>query len=162
MPRAVTLLLAIVLSGLVPSMGAAGAAAPIPASCRGFQIPPPSEPSEHSPYPAIGKYWPVDTSHAEIVQDERLARSRPESLAPVSIEDVRERLTRYVVVSREEWDNGFSHVAFADQGGWLATETECFQWVVRPGGLAWIVLSDGSAVYLAASRSKLQPDEPRR
>jgi hypothetical protein len=94
-------------------------------------------------------------SKAEIVKDERVAR-RHEYFAPVSIQDVRERLGRYVVVSREEWKNGFSHVAFGDEGGWLVTETECFQWIVRPGGLAWIVYPDGTAVYLAAVRSTMR------
>jgi len=153
---AATPLLIVLLSAAVPSMAAAGAAVPTRASCSGFKIPPPSHPSEHSPYPAIDRGWPVDTSHAEIVKDERVARRGSEYFAPVSIEDVRERLTRYVVVSREEWDNGFSHVALGDEGGWLTTATGCFQWIVRPGGLAWIVYPDGTAVYLAAFRPKIR------
>ena len=148
-----TPLLVVLLSAPVHSMVAAGAAVPTAASCSGFAIPPPSEPSEHSPYPTIDKRWPVDVSKAEIVKDERVARRR-EYFAPISIQDVRERLSRYVVVSREEWENGFSHVAFGDEGGWLVTETGCFQWIVRPGGLAWTVYPDGTAVYLADFRPK--------
>lgn len=76
-----------------------------------------------------------------------------EDFERVPAEEVRERLRRYVVISRQEWENGFSHVFGGDQGGWLVRGNECFQWIVRPGGLAWIVYPDGAAVYLAAVRS---------
>lgn len=152
---AATTLLVVLLAAPVPPIVVADATVPTPASCSGFKVPPPSDPGEHSPYPAIGKRWPMDVSKAEIVKDERVAR-RDEYFAPVSIQDVREKLSRYVVVSREEWQHGFSHVAFGDEGGWLVTQTGCFQWMVRPGGLAWIVYPDGTAVYLAAFRPNVR------
>ena len=133
----------------------AGAAAPIPASCRAFKTPPPWRPEEHSPYPVVGRPWPFDASKAGIVPDDRVAPRRSEYFARVPAEEVRERLRRYVVVSMQEWENGFSHVAGGDQGGWLVSGKECFQWIVRPGGLAWIVYPDGTAVYLAAFRPKV-------
>jgi len=104
----------------------------------------------------MDRRWPVDISKAEIIKDQRVARRLSEYFRPISHEEVREKLMRYVVVSRQEWDHGFSHVAHSDEGGWVATEKECFQWIVRPGGLAWIVYPDGTAVYLAAFRPRMQ------
>lgn len=130
------------------------AAPPIPAACQGLKLPPPTRPAEHRPYPPIGMRWPVDVAKAEIAKDERVAHRLSEYFRPLSLEEVRANLSQYLVVPRERWEHDNSHVALSDEGGWVATERECFQWIVRPGGLAWIVYADGTAVYLAGAGTK--------
>ena|SRR6266496_2893067 len=129
-----------------------------PALCIEFKPPAAPRPSQHVPYPPMGKRWAVDVSNAEVVTDATVARRWFERFPPVALEQVRKILTEYVVVSQEEWETGYAHVGGGDQGGWIVTKEHCFQWIIRPGGLAWIVYPDGTAVYLAASsRDNVRP-----
>ena len=141
---------------ILPPEGA-DAHASRPAGCAQFKTAVHSQPVEHVPYPSIGSPWPVDIGTAEIVKDLSVAKPLSDYFPRLSLEEVREKLTLYVVVALEEWEHGYSHVGLSDEGGWISTEKECFQWTIRPGGLAWIVYPDGSAVHLAACRSDLRP-----
>lgn len=127
----------------------ARAGQPRPAACVDFNAAVPERPAEHVPYPPTRKPWPVDVAAAAIVT-EPLAAGRTGNLRPVVAEEIREWLKRYFVVPLTEWENGYSHVAGWDAGGWLVAGAQCFRWTVRPGGLGWIVYPDGTAVYLAA------------
>jgi hypothetical protein len=124
---------------------------PRPARCRGFDTGPNGAPPERTPYPRIGNPWPVDVLKAQIVKDP--SRSHRLYMSSLSADEVRTRLALYLVVSRDEWLTGYSHVGISDEGGWVRTPTECFQWIVRPGGLAIVGYPDGTAVYLAGCRA---------
>jgi hypothetical protein len=146
-------LLGFLAVALVLGQEPAPAAASRPAVCVGFRSQASESlvvhPKERSPYPPIGMPWPVDLSKAQIVKDRSVAERRSHYFPPLSLQQVREALTLYVVVSRDDWDH-YSHVGSSDEGGWIADGKDCYQWTIRPGGLAWIVYPDGTAVYLAS------------
>src|SRR5262249_52743149 len=73
-------------------------------------------------------------------------------------DDLRARLALYLVIPRDDWMHDFSHVGGSDEGGWLVSANRCYEYVVRPGGLAFVVYPDGTAGYLASCVS----DHPRR
>jgi hypothetical protein len=67
----------------------------------------------------------------------------------VADNDVREMLKTYHRVTQKQW-NGFSHVAGGDLGGWLIlNDGRCIQWMMKPGGLAWLRFADGEMIYLS-------------
>jgi hypothetical protein len=135
---------------------------PRPEKCAGFKIARSSRQTEHIPYPQVRRPWPVDVSKATIVKDPLVGRSESNLFRPVSVEQVREQLKQYSVVPRSEWKNAYSHVAGGDEAGWLVAQDECFRWTMRPGGLAWIVYPDGTAVYLAAELHPFLDSELKR
>ena len=93
----------------------------------------------------------MDVPRATIVKDVQVARIWDLTrMKPAPIEKIREALAQYRVLPREDWLHQYSHVAGHDEGGWLVAGNQCFQWRLRPGGLAWIVYPDGTAVYLTA------------
>ena len=158
-----SLALTVLLQAGIGAQGAATPPVPRPAGCEGFKTlpltlsdrlrdasttPDPWPPAEHVPYPPLRERWPVDVSTATIVDDPSVAFSTDERLPPASIGQVRQRLTNYVVLPHVEWQHRYSHVGGLDQGGWVVTRDQCFTWTVRPGGLAWVVYPDGTAVYL--------------
>ena len=126
------------------------AGAPRPEACAGFKIAGSSRAAERDPYPQTRKPWAVDVSSATIVKDPLVARIFAGRFEPLSIEQIRERLTKYFVLTRTEWLHGYSHAGGGDEGGWLVAGGECYLWTIRPGGLGWIVYPDGTAVHLAA------------
>jgi hypothetical protein len=126
-----------------------GAKVPRPAACEGFALHSLRKLDQHVPYPPVGKPWPIDVSEAQIVKDGTVAYPSSHHFPPLSVEQARDALRLYVVVPHDVWSHHYSHVGLSDEGGWVATESECFQWIIRPGGLAWIVYPDGTAVYLA-------------
>jgi hypothetical protein len=107
--------------------------------------------ADHVPYPVSGEPWPVDLASAEIIVDpisSSIFLPRP-SIPRPSIDEVRERLTRYRVLTGERWRNNYSHVGGLDHSGWLIGGGVCYRWTLRPGGLAWVTYPDGTAVHLA-------------
>lgn len=146
-------LLGLLAVALLSGQGQARADGSKPAVCDGFRTQAAEgfvvHPKERSPYPPIGMPWPVDFSRAKIVKDRSVADRRSHYFPPLSPQQVREALTLYVVVSRDDWDH-YSHVSSSDEGGWIADGKDCYQWTIRPGGLAWIVYPDDTAVYLAS------------
>ena len=53
------------------------------------------------------------------------------------------------VVTKEEWLNNYSHVAFADSEGILRLRSgDAIRWMLRPGGLGRLTFPDGSELHL--------------
>jgi len=53
------------------------------------------------------------------------------------------------VVTKEEWLNNYSHVAFADSEGILKLRSgNAIRWLLRPGGLGRLTFPDGSELHL--------------
>ena len=121
-----------------------------PFPCRGFAEPSAYLPGEHVPYPPIGNPWPVDVVKAHLVEDPSVAVRLSDYFPRSSLEELRHLLALYLVVSRDDWMHNYSHVGLSDEGGWLVSGSRCFQFVVRPGGLAFVVYPEGTAVYLAS------------
>ena len=90
-----------------------------PAECEGIRISAGNAPAEQIPYPITGQSWPFDVSAATIVKDPQVAHPWMDYFPPVSVEDARARLERYLVVPQKEWEHSDSHVSGADEGGWL-------------------------------------------
>jgi hypothetical protein len=123
---------------------------PRPPACEGLKIAGLAQLSEHVPYPRIGQSWPGEVSTATIVRDSLVAHPSSDMLPPISVDEVREALMRYLVVARNDWGRTRSIPGGLDEGGWLVAGGQCFAWAMRPGGLAWIGYPDGTAVYLSA------------
>jgi hypothetical protein len=123
-----------------------------PPACAQVKLPASSwDMADHVPYPVSGQPWPVDLASAEIILDPMRSSTflpRP-SIPRHSIDEVRERLTRYRVLPGERWRHNYSHVGGLDQSGWLIAGGLCYRWTLRPGGLAWVTYPDGTAVHLA-------------
>ena len=112
------------------------------------------------PFP-IGKPWPEDVYRAVITIDDSLTLPRDPQFSASTLHpiEVRELLMRYVVVPEAEWKNEYSHVAGGDVAGWITLPDERRMiWMLRPGGLGWIVYPDGGTVYLTAARHAKRRD----
>jgi HEAT repeat protein len=59
-------------------------------------------------------------------------------------------LQDYYLVEEGHWKHGYSHVAFGDRTGHvILKDGKKVNWMVRPGGLAWLKLESGKKLYLA-------------
>jgi hypothetical protein len=151
----VTLSAAFLAGALGIGTAQVGADGPRPAVCEAFAASVERPGAEHAPYPPIGDPWPIEVSRGKLVKDSRVTRRLSQYFPPLSLDEVRDRLMHFVVVPRHEWEHGYSHVTLSDEGGWLVVDKKCFKWIVRPGGLAFVIYPDGTAVYLASCRSDL-------
>ena len=60
-------------------------------------------------------------------------------------------LRSWFVVSRHNWENNYSHVAFGDRTGTARLRSgHTVRWLVRPGGLAYLEYPDGHRLYLVS------------
>ncbi len=67
----------------------------------------------------------------------------------VTEKDLRKILRTYHRVTHEQWKY-FSHVGGGDLSGWLVLKNgQCIQWMVKPGGLAWLRFANGNVIYLS-------------
>jgi hypothetical protein len=71
----------------------------------------------------------------------------------ITRKDLEGVLRDYYVVEKEHWLHGYSHVGLADRTGRIVLKNgKKVEWMVKPGGLAWLKFDDGKKVYLAESK----------
>jgi len=57
------------------------------------------------------------------------------------------------IVEEEHWRHGYSHVGGGDRTGHvILKDGKKVNWMVRPGGLAWLKFENGKKMYLAGVR----------
>ena len=67
----------------------------------------------------------------------------------VTCVDVLAYLATAKVVTQHSWETEYSHVAFADHEGTLTLRNKAeIKWLLRPGGLGRLTMSDGSHIHL--------------
>jgi hypothetical protein len=76
----------------------------------------------------------------------------------ITQKDFENILTNYFEVQEGEWQHGYSHVAFGSRTGHVVLKYgQKINWMVKPGGLAWLEFPNGKKMYLAASKVKGSP-----
>lgn len=59
-------------------------------------------------------------------------------------------LLRWHIVAKETWLHGYSHVLGGDQTGTITLRAgDQVEWMVKPGGLAWLKFPDESFIHYA-------------
>jgi len=108
------------------------------------------------PEDKLGKPWWEDLNDAEISFDDSLIVKRAEGWEDIeiSVDNVKEILKNYLVVSVKDWSMNYVHDIGHDKSGMITLSNgEQRQWVIRPGGLALIVYPEGFMVCLASEIS---------
>lgn len=68
-------------------------------------------------------------------------------------------LNDYHRVEEKHWKHGYSHVAFGDRTGHvILKDGRTIEWMVRPGGLAWLKFPSGKKLFLAREKTQVEPD----
>jgi hypothetical protein len=67
--------------------------------------------------------------------------------------DLKTILSDYYLVDEEHWKHGYSHVGMGNRTGHLILKDgKKVDWMVKPGGLAWLKFENGKKLYLAEGK----------